>query len=108
MPVDYAQKLEMTVRMIAEWGSTSYLRRNGANRACIAFETNRTARDDNGQVINPLSVVVYLSPDGLTVDPNHQLDAWVDFSGKIRRMTAQQKKFAPNGTALFWEIKVMA
>lgn len=106
--MDIAAKLEMTQRLISAAGAPAKFRRNGVDRDCIAFETNKTARDENGQVLNPLSVVLYVSPEGLTVDPDWQLDAYVDFDGVVRRQTAQPKKVAPNGTTLYWEIKVMA
>lgn len=111
MAYDYSRSISTADRLITKFGAKAYLRRAGVDRECFAAVTDIIARDDTGQIMSPLSVIVLISAKGLTVPPDWQVDSLKlkdpkTAALKEQRMTAEETAIAPAGVAVYWECKV--
>jgi len=89
-----------------EEGST-YLRRNGVDRAVRAVEADFAPKERDGVIVQQNDVRYLVSVVGLTVDPDHKLDRLVivdDGEETEYIIATPPKRTAPGGTNVFWQI----
>lgn len=111
MSFDYGHAQELCDRQIKRFGQNALLRRASGDRKCVVAFTSIFARDTDGKLINPLSIIVIMSAAG-GVEPDYQEDSLITLNQKtsaelfMHRLTAPCTKLAPGGTAVYWELKV--
>ena len=104
MAFDYTRAQQTVDRQIKRFGKAAVLRRSGVDRPCHAalLDYNPHGKD----LILEGARRALVSPLGLDVPPNHELDLLV-FDGEVLRIVAPVKGPRPSGTAVYYDLMVV-
>lgn len=111
MPFNHARAQAVCDRQIKRFGQNALLRRSTGDRACVVAFTDILARDTNGQLLNPVSIIaIMLAGDGVV--PDYQEDSLVVIDQTteaelfVHRLTAPSTRLGTSNVSLYWEIRI--
>jgi hypothetical protein len=110
MPFDWAARRATATSLITKYGSRAILRRDGADRDCMAF-VEHYARPQPGDLRNAPERLVLIAADGLDVPPDSEKDHLVlvdpgtGEETEALRLIAPIGRFAPGGVTTYWEVQ---
>lgn len=114
---DYSRAQRVSHRQIAKFGggeNNARLDRSGVLRMCTVVLVEYKPQERDGNLIQFTDRRALVSPIGLTIDPDNELDVLV--TGKFvagvwqqlerLRIVVPPGKLAPAGTVIYWELQV--
>ena len=105
MAFDYQRALGRADRLIKRFGQAATLRRATGDRACICVLMQYSPRERVGSMIQATDQHAYISPVGLTIDPDNEEDKLV-VNGVQYDIVAPAGRFKPAGVVLYWDLQV--
>jgi len=96
-------------RLITKYGAPCVLRRSTGDRPCIAVELEYSPVE-TVKLANPTARLFLVSPVGVTVPPNNELDRLVTFypgtatESDTLRIFMPVGRLAPAGIIVYWEL----
>jgi hypothetical protein len=110
-PPIYTRQRNLAHALIGKYGISAILRRSTGDRSCVIF-LSHLPRERQGNLVNQTDRRALLSPIGLTVDPDSELDKLVTIDpetgleSETLRIIAPIGKLAPADIIIYWELQV--